>query len=153
MVPLTEKDYNMKIDVKEHRKNPLMKRDEYVVLVDHAGKPTPSRQEILKELAKELKVAEDVIIINKIFSLAGKQVSETRIHVYRKKGEIPADKLEKMSRKGAAGETKEEPAGGEKPAEEKPAAEEPKEEDVKAEEESSEEGESAPPAEPPSKGE
>ncbi len=125
----------MKTEIKEHRKNPLMKRDEYMIRVDHSGKPTPSRQELIKEFAKELKVAEDVIIIDKILSKAGSQVSEARTHVYKKKAEIPADKLEKMAKrmKTATKETEkpaetaaeapatEKPAEEAKPAEEKPA--------------------------------
>ena len=55
----------------EQKKNPVMNRDEYKLEIDHEGKATPSRQEMLKEVAKEVKAKEDVIIIDKILSRNG----------------------------------------------------------------------------------
>ena len=79
----------MKIEIKEQKKNPLLKREEVSVSIEHPGKATPSRREILPELAKVLKSNEDLIIIDKIFSVHGMNVSEARLLVYKKKDEIP----------------------------------------------------------------
>lgn len=122
-----------------------------MINLDHGRKATPSRQEILKEVAKQVKASEDVIIIDKIFSKSGVSASEARAFVYKKKDEIPRDKLEKMTRRmekkkgetaspeapkreAAKEEGIKEEAGKEKteeqPKEEETKVEEPKEEPV-----------------------
>lgn len=124
----------MKIEVKEQKKNPLLKREEVLVSLEHAGKATPSRKEMLPELAKVLKSKEELIIVDKIFSAPGKSASQARILLYSKKDEIPAGKLEKMKKRMAPKKAaapapeagKQPPEGGDKP--EAPKAEKPKEE-------------------------
>ena len=120
----------MKLQKTEHKKNPLLKRDEYVFLLDHSGKPTPSRQEILKDLAKELKASEDAIVIDKIISKPGSSVSDAKVLVYKKKEDIPKGKLEKMTPKKKAAE-----ASSEKPPEEETSEKEQKAEEEKTGEE------------------
>lgn len=164
----------MKVEILEQKKNPLLKREEVSVSLEHPGKATPSRKEILPELAKALKSREDLLIIDKIFSVPGKNISEARVLAYKKKDEIPKNKLEKMkgrmapSKKPAAPAPAEAPKEGEKPpegakegaapAEEKPAeekkevpAEEKKgeapEEEAKPEEKPPEEKKEGPPKE------
>ncbi len=115
----------MKIEIREEKKNPLMKREEVTIRAEHSGKATPSRKDLIKEVATRLKSKEDLIIIDKIFSARGRCQSDITVLVYRKKDDIPKDKLEKMKRRlekrkkpaeEAPAETK--PAGGaEKPAE------------------------------------
>ncbi|MFC2144045.1 hypothetical protein ACFLQO_01620 [Candidatus Aenigmatarchaeota archaeon] len=109
----------MKIEIKGERKNPLMKREEVTIRAEHSGKATPSRKDLLKEVATRLKSNEDLIIIDKIFSAKGRCQSDITVLVYKKKDDIPKDKLEKMKRrlekKKKPGE--EEPA----PTEAKPA--------------------------------
>jgi len=127
----------MKIEIKEQKKNPLLKREEVSVSLEHPGKATPSRREILPELAKVLKSREELLIIDKIFSVHGKNVSEARVLAYKKKDEIPKEKLEKM--KGRMMEKKKAaPAEAPAPAEaakegEKPSEEAPKEGETKEE--------------------
>ena len=145
----------MKIEINDQKKNPLMNRDEYMISLDHAGKPTPSRQEILKEIASEVKAKEDVIIIDKIFNKAGISASDVVVFVYNKEDEIPKDKLEKMTKRMKKKEKGEEatPISAEAPkesgeeakpdetskeipkAEEEAKSEEPKESAEKVEEE------------------
>ena len=123
----------------EQKKNPLMNRDEYVFNLDHSGKPTPSRHDILKEVAKEVKASEDVIIIDKIMSRSGVSISEVSTLVYKKKDDIPKGKLEKMKRrmvKKKKEDTAPAPAPAEVPKEEKPAE---SEEETKSEGEPKEE--------------
>jgi len=147
----------MKFDILEHKKNPLMHREEFLIGLDHSGKPTPNRKEIMSELVKELKTKEDLIIIDKIFNKVGKPSSEARVLVYKKPGDVPKYKLEKMKRRlekkkkekpatpaekpeAAEGEKKpaeakpeEQEAGKEEKKEEKPAEEKPPEEAKEAE--------------------
>lgn len=86
----------MKIEVLEQKKNPLLKRDELSIGLEHPGKATPSRKEILPELAKALKSKEELLIIDKIFSVPGRSISKARVLAYSKREEIPREKLEKM---------------------------------------------------------
>jgi ribosomal protein S24E len=115
----------MKIETIEHKKNVLMDRDEYTLSLEHAGKATPSRLEILKELAKTLDANEDTILIDKIWTKTGLSVSDLKVTVYKKKDAIPAYKAEKMKRRTfKKKEGAEEPAAEAKPVVETPKAEE-----------------------------
>lgn len=89
----------MKIEIKEEKKNSLMKREEVTIRAEHSGKATPSRRDLLKEIATRLKSNEDLIIIDKIFSAKGRCQSNITVLVYKKKNDIPKDKLEKMKRR------------------------------------------------------
>ena len=128
----------MKFEVVNQRKNPLMNRDEYMISLDHGGKATPSRHDILKEVAKDIKVKEDLVIIDKIITRTGASASDIVVSVYRKRDDIPKGKLEKMERRMK----KKKPEGGEAaPAAEpvKESVQEPKGEEKPAEEGSTEE--------------
>jgi ribosomal protein S24E len=130
----------MSLKVTEKKKNPLMKREEVHATIEHSGKPTPPRKEILPHLEKFLKAKGDLILIDKIFSVKGKGESKLKVFVYSKKDDIPKDKLEliqrRSERKKAKGE-KEKPAEGEaKPSEgETPAEGEEKKPEEEAKEE------------------
>lgn len=121
----------MKIQVQEQKKNPLLKREEAWVMVEHPGAATPKRAEILKDAAKALKAKEEQVIVDKIFSFSGRTASRARVLVYSSKADIPKEKLEKMARrmKEEAPKAEEKPAGEKKPEE----AEKPKEEAKPAE--------------------
>jgi ribosomal protein S24E len=122
----------MKVDIIDQKKNPLLKRDEIRARIGHPGKPTPNRKEILAVLAKALKAGEDRVIVDKIFTRKALPESEAHALVYKKKEDIPKDKLEKMERR-----TKK----AEKPKEEKAA---PAEEGAKPEAKPEEKAEEAP---------
>ncbi len=89
----------MKIEVISQKKNPLVAREEAVVRVHHAGQRTPSRQEMVKEVAHALKADEQNIIIDRIFTLQGETISEAKVLAYEKKEDIPVYKIEKMKRR------------------------------------------------------
>lgn len=120
----------MQIKILLQKKNPLMKREEILFEIDHTGKATPTRAEILGAVVKNLKKKEDLIIVDKIFSQTGKSISKAKISSYQKKDDIPVDKIEKMKRRmakkkaapkpePAAPTEKKEEAKPEKPAEKK----------------------------------
>ncbi len=119
----------MEMEIRKERENKLLKRKEIEVYLDHTGKPTPTRLEILKELAKKLKVKEDLIIVDKIFSETGKACSRVKVLVYQNTKDIPPGKIEKMKRRMAKA----------KKPEEKPKEEAKVEEGVKEEEKIEEE--------------
>jgi len=106
----------MKFEITSNKRNPLMKREEYMVSIGHEGKPTPSRQEILETLAKEAKKDKSLVIVDSIFTQVGGALTNVKAYVYEKAEEIPKGKLEKMksrSKKSAAAQTPEEPAAEE----------------------------------------
>ena len=115
----------MSVKILERKKNPLLKREEVYAVFEHAGKPTPSRPDILPFLEKVLNVKKDLILIHKIFSVKGKGESKVKVFVYSKKEDIPKDKLEiiqrrmKKAKKEKPAETAGEAGKEEEPEEEK----------------------------------
>jgi ribosomal protein S24E len=134
----------MKLEIKSRKQNPLMKREKALAVVEHSGKATPSRKDILKELAKSLKVKEDLIIIERIITRSGKTTSEIKVHVYKKASDIPNHKIEMMKRRLERSSKKEKPP--EKPPEPKPE-ETPQEKPEEAEPQKEEAPEEEPPKE------
>lgn len=84
------------MEVFSQKKNSLMRREEAWIRLDHAGKPTPPRKDIIADIAKHFKAKEDSVIVDKIFSEFGKPSSRVKVLVYSKAEEIPKAKLEKM---------------------------------------------------------
>jgi ribosomal protein S24E len=122
----------MKLGVLEHKKNPLMRREEFLISIEHSGKPTPSRKDMLSGMVKELKTKESLILIDKIFNKTGKPASEAKVLVYKKPEDIPKYKLEKTKRR-LEKEKKEKPAAPAEKPKEKQAGEK-KEEEANKEE-------------------
>jgi len=123
----------MSVKIIEHKKNPLMGREEVRAVFEHAGRPTPTRDEIMPFIEKALKIESERILIDKIFTAKGKGESNLKVFVYDKKEDMPKRNLElikKRAEKGKA-EAKEEHKE-EKHAEHK--AEHAKHEDEKAHE-------------------
>lgn len=113
----------MNLEVLNNKENPLFNRQEFEVLLNHYGKPTPSRIDLIKKVAKELKSKEELTVIDKIFSQKGQSISHLRVLVYKKKEDIPEVKLAKVKKKAAKEETPaEQPAETDEPkAEESPS--------------------------------
>lgn len=131
----------MKMEIINEKKNPVLKRDEHRIRLEHKGKATPSRFELAKEVSRLLKTKEDLIIIDKILSRRGKQESDVYVLSYKKTDDMPKYKAEKMKARAK------EPKKAEAPAEEPKAEEAPKEKpaEEKAEEAPAEEKEAAKP--------
>ena len=89
----------MTVKVEMHRKNPLLKRDEAIIVINHAGKPTPKRAEIIDDAAKALKADKELVIIDEMFSKEGVASTRARIYAYHKKEDMPASKVQKMMRR------------------------------------------------------
>jgi len=146
----------MKIEILEQKKNPLMKREEVWISVEHASKPTPRRMEVLAEVAKKVGVKPELVIIDKMFGESGRAATKVKVLVYKNKADIPKAKLEKMERRIAksikkAAAPAEVPKEAAKP-EEKKAEEAPKEEKEATKEEPRPEKKEEKPAETPKEG-
>lgn len=108
----------MKIEVISHKKNPLVKREEFEMLVEHSGRATPTRKELADDVAKKANTSHDLIIIDKVISIKGAAQSRLKILAYKKKEDMPKHKLEKMAAREKKG-----PKGAEAAAEGKPPKE------------------------------
>ena len=118
----------MKVEIKDEKKNPLMKREEAVLVLDHSGKATPSRKEIWEAASKALKKDKNLIIVDSIFSEAGMSKSNARIFVYAKKEDIPEYKLRKMTDKKKEKKEEKSPEAPKKEAKEDKTEDKPTEE-------------------------
>ncbi|NYZ76771.1 hypothetical protein H0O02_00455 [Candidatus Micrarchaeota archaeon] len=114
----------MSLKILEHKKNPLMERDEVKAVFEHHGKPTPTRGQIMPSLESVLKADAERILIRKIFSEKGKGESLVTVHVYDKKEALPKMRMDILRKRV-------EKAKGKAEAKAPPAAEAKKE--VKAE--------------------
>jgi ribosomal protein S24E len=125
----------MTVKIVEEKKNPLLKREETSCIFEHTGKATPSREEMLPLFERALKTKKNLIIIDKIFSVKGKGESKVHVFTYKKKEDIPKEKLEKMQRRTEKkrGEEKKPPEEAKPEVEAEKKAEEPKEEEKPAE--------------------
>ncbi len=141
----------MKIDVTGQKKNPLMKREELWVEIEHEGAATPRRKELVPHLVKTLKTKDNLVIIRKIFSETGRNRSRAKVFAYSKTEDIPKALAEKMQRQLKKGKQPEAKAEEKKPVEAPKAEEKPKEEPKKEEKpaEKKEEPKEEKPAEAP----
>ena len=134
----------MEIKIVEQRPNPLLKRTEYRFEVGHAEHSTPSRESIRSELAKDLHVPKERIVVERMQSKFGtpKTVGEALVYtspddakaVEREHVLLRNKLIEKETPKpaGEGAETTPEPAA-EKPAEKAAEAAPAKAEDKPAE--------------------
>ena len=100
----------MTLKIVDQKNNPLLKREEIYCIFEHPDKATPSRNEMIPALEKTLNTKREMIIIDKIFSVKGKGESKVHIFVYKKKEDVPKDKLEKMQKRMEKKGEGEEPA-------------------------------------------
>jgi ribosomal protein S24E len=55
--------------------------------------------DILKQIVNKLKVDEDLIIVDKIFTAKGDTKTTVKALIYKKKDDIPKGKMEKMQKR------------------------------------------------------
>ncbi|MEW6222095.1 MAG: 30S ribosomal protein S24e [Candidatus Hadarchaeota archaeon] len=131
----------MKVEILSKVENPLLKRVELRFTVDHSGAATPKRLEVRGELASQLGVPEDAVVIDKISSVHGEQTASGTARAYGSKEDMESMEREYLRKRGMPKEVpeekpaeapkKEEKAQAEKkeaPKEEAKAQEKPKEE-------------------------
>jgi ribosomal protein S24E len=89
----------MKAEIISEKENHLMKRKDYWMLVEHAGKETPNRHDLLPEIAKKLHAAEGTIVLCKIFSERGRGASKVKVQVYSDAKHMPKGSTARQDRK------------------------------------------------------
>ncbi len=105
----------MKVEIVQKNENPLLKRTELKFNVTHESSPTPKRVEVKAGIASELNVPEELVVIEKISSLHGKNESSGIARVYATKESLESMEPQYLIKRGAPKEEK-----AEKPAEKKP---------------------------------
>ncbi len=85
---------NMEIEIVEEKENPFLKRKELKLVLKHPNLPTPSKQELKKELASKFSLSEEQIQIDYIFSKKGLCESFSKVKIFEKgeKSEAQASK-------------------------------------------------------------
>ena len=120
----------MKVEIIEKTENPLFKRIEVKFKADHAGEPTPKRLDARAQLAAQLDVAEELIVIEKLASTHGRQMASGIARVYSSREQLEGLEPKFLLKRDMPKETNAEIKPEEKPKVEKPPekkVEEPKE--------------------------
>ena len=120
------------MEILKEKEMKLLSRKRVTLLVDNT-KGTPSRMELVKEIAKKFKVKEDLIAIKHIYPQFGNNKSKLFVHIYEDKEKMEMfeheDLLKKHRGEEVTKEVEEKPPKPEQQQpvkEEAPAAEEPK---------------------------
>ncbi len=107
----------MELQVVAKRENPLLKRVEVTFKAVHKAEPTPTRDAIRSELAKQLKAPKETVIVDRSVSSFGRYETRGYAKVYQSKEEALSVErshiLVRNKLKEAAAKEKKE---GEKPA-------------------------------------
>jgi small subunit ribosomal protein S24e len=130
LTSLEVKGVRMKVEIIEKTENPLFKRAEVKFKADHAGEPTPKRLDVRAQLAAQLGVAEELIVIEKLASTHGRQEASGIARVYSSR-----EQLEELEPKFLLKRVMPREAKVEAKPEEKPKVEKPPEEKVEKPEE------------------
>jgi ribosomal protein S24E len=100
----------MKLELQKEKELPLLSRKRATFVVEAEG-ATPSRKELLKEVAKKLNVDEKLVVIKHIYSKFGFSDAKIIANVYKNEADMKKFEhkglLEKQSGKKKKGETKE----------------------------------------------
>lgn len=115
----------MKLEIVEKKENPLLKRVELKFRVIHENTSTPKRSEVKTQIATALNTSDDLIVVEKIASLSGKQEASGIARVYESKNRLDEMERKYLLTRGMPKEAEKQPSEEkkEKPAEEKPAEE------------------------------
>ena len=73
-------NYNLKVLSEKY--NPLIKRKEIYLLVEHTGKGTPSKKEVRESISKLYNKDLNTVYILKISTVFGSNTSKALVHIY-----------------------------------------------------------------------
>lgn len=75
----------MKVKIVERKQNPLLKREELDVHIDHAGNSSPSKAALCEFLAKDLGKDAGKIEIRDIYTAKGAPTAKSRVFIWEDK--------------------------------------------------------------------
>jgi len=85
----------MKIEIIEEKDNPFLKRRDLMIMIDHAGQPTPKKDDLVKFLAEKYKVENEKVEVVYIFSETGIARSKAKARIWKEKPKVKKGKEEK----------------------------------------------------------
>jgi ribosomal protein S24E len=91
----------MKVKIVERKHNPLMKREELDVHIDHTGASSPSKAALQEFLAKDLGKESNKIEIRDIYTAKGAPTAKSRVFIWEDK---TISNVKKKKEKGKKGE-------------------------------------------------
>ena len=118
----------MKVEIVEKSENPLFQRVEIKFKVDHAGGPTPKRLDVRAQVAAQLGVPQELVVIERLAGAHGRQEASGIARAYGSKERLAALEPKYLLVRGLPKEEKpKEESKVEKPKkpEEKPKEEKP----------------------------
>jgi len=80
----------MKVEIVEKSENPLFQRVEVKFKVSHAGEPTPKRLDVRAQVAAQLDVAEELVVVEKLAGAHGRQEASGIARAYNSKERLTA---------------------------------------------------------------
>lgn len=92
----------MEISIIEDKENIFFKRRDLKLRIRHIGNPTPSKNDIIKELALKYDVDNSQVIIEYVFSQSGLGESFVKCNILQEK---PKEEKKPEETKGAISET------------------------------------------------
>ena len=122
----------MKVEIVKKSENPLFQRVEIKFKVDHAGGPTPKRLDVRAQVAAQLGVAEELVVVEKLAGAHGRQEASGIARAYNSKERLAALEPKYLLARGLPKEAKAEAKPGE-PKVEKPKKSEEKRKEEKPE--------------------
>lgn len=81
--------------------NPLLKRAKVEIEVEHHNKPTPKKADISKAVADLMKVAENLVVIEHIYTSFSSGVSKVIAYVYKDEAALKNMQIKKKKKKKA----------------------------------------------------
>lgn len=96
----------MKVEITEKVENPLLQRTEIKFKVDHAGGPTPKRLDVRAQLAAHLGVPEELIMIEKLAGMYGRQMASGIARAYSSRERLEKIEPRYLIKRGLPAETK-----------------------------------------------
>ncbi len=101
----------MKIEIVSKKENPLQGRTEVNFTVEHVGESTPGRNSVAEEVAKQMKVKRDCVVIDNVESVYGIGKSKGYAKVYNSKKDALEFEVEYLlKRNGIEADAPEAPA-------------------------------------------
>ena len=119
----------MKVEIIGKSENLLFQRVEIKFKVDHAGEPTPKRLDVRAQIATQLGVSQELVVIDKLAGAYGKREASGIARAYNSKERLAALEPKYLLARGLPKEAKAE-AKPEEPKVEKPKKSEEKPEKV-----------------------
>ncbi|HWQ17970.1 MAG TPA: hypothetical protein VNL13_09095 [Sulfolobales archaeon] len=106
--PVLKLDSGVIFLVVSQKENKVIQRREVVIRIEHRGKGTPSRPEVIDAVSKLLGVSPDLVVVRRIETEYGRDSSRAWIHVYSDRAVLekfePRHLIERSSKKEGGGQ-------------------------------------------------